>query len=158
MEAGVFDWLESLSPWWWVAFALALGAIEMATMSFFLIWPGLAALAMAGLLALFPGMPGEVQVAAFATLSVALTFGGRAWMRRYGDGGAPPSGLNDRSRQMIGRRGTVIRISQGEATVQVDGVHWRARLAGGAASSEPGAGIEVTGVDGMTLEVRSLPD
>jgi len=34
----VFQWVANLSPWWWVAFGIGLGAVEMATMSFFLIW------------------------------------------------------------------------------------------------------------------------
>ena len=151
-----FDWLEGLSPWWWVAFGIGLGAVEMATMSFFLIWPGLAALVMAGFLVLAPGMPGEVQVAVFAALSVALTFAGRALMRRFGDGEAVETGLNDRSARMIGRRGQVLSMSHGEAMVEIDGEHWRAAPAGADAALSDGATIEVVGASGMTLTVRPV--
>ena len=84
----MFGFLQAMSPWWWVAFAVALGALEMATMSFFLIWPALAALVLALVHWLMPGLGGEVQVVLFAALAVAMTFAGRGLLNRYGDGEA----------------------------------------------------------------------
>ncbi len=154
MDMPFFNMLEGLSPWWWVAFGIALGAIEMATMSFFLIWPGLAALLMAVILIFAPGMPGEVQIAIYATLSVILTFAGRWLMHRYGDGGAPETTINQRSGQLVGRRGKILRYDGGEGLVEIDGVRWRARGATDLALTE-GADVRVVAADGMTLEIST---
>ena len=155
MDIGVFSFLEGLSPWWWVAFGIALGAIEMATFSLFLIWPGLAALLMAVIVALVPTMPGEVQVATYAALSVALTFAGRALVRRYGDGGDPTTNLNDRSAQMVGRRGSVVGVAHGEVTVEIDGVRWSAQ-ADTTPQPQEGTGVEVTGLADGKLVIRPI--
>jgi len=153
MEA--FAFLTGLSPWWWVAFGIALGALEMATLSFFLIWPALAALAMALVMALRPETGGTAQVALFAILAIGLTFAGRALLGRFGDGGAENETLNSRARLMIGRHGEVIAFQGPEGTIRIDGIRWRARWPGGASAS-PGESVEVIGAEGMMLLVRPL--
>lgn len=154
----MFLWLESLSPWWWVALALILGAVEMLVMALFLLWPAAAALLMALMVAILPGMPGELRLAVYAALSIALTFAGRALVRRYGDGGAPgDAGLNSRATQMIGRRGRLLSAQGGELTVEIDGVHWAARLQDDAPLA-PGVMVEVMAARGMLLEVRPRLD
>ena len=155
MDLGLFDFLEGLSLWWWVAGGILLGVVEMMTMSFFLLWPALTALVMAGIVALAPGLSGEVQVAVFAVLSLVLTFVGRGVMARWGDGGAPVSAINDRAAQLVGRRARVLEVDGAEARVEVDGIHWRARVSG----AVPAAGemAEVTGAEGGELEIRGTP-
>ena len=157
MEPGfsLFDTLESISPWWWVALGIAIGAIEMLTMSFFLIWWGLAAIVMAVLLMLMPGMPGEMQVIIFATLSVILTFVGRNYIAKHGDGAAPVPGLNERSDAMIGRSGKVVETTGNEGKVEIDGIPWKAHSVQGAMPAEGGS-VEVTGSDGITLSVKPI--
>jgi inner membrane protein len=146
----LFPFLQDISPWWWIAFAVALGAIEMATMSFFLIWPGLAALLIAVLLWIAPGLSGTVQVMVFAILSIALTFAGRSLLHRYGDGGEANDTLNSRANLMIGRHAKVLDFHGPEGNVTIDGIRWRARWNLNA-TAEEGATVEVTGADGMTL-------
>lgn len=147
----LFSLIEGLSPWWWVALGIALGALEMLTMSFFLIWWGIAAVIMAVLLVFFPGMPGEIQVALFAALSVALTFVGRSYVVKFGDG-EPVSGLNQRSGALVGRRGKVVEASGNEGKVEVDGIPWKAHCTEGG-MPEPGSFVEITASDGTTLSV-----
>ena len=149
-----FDLVEGLSPWWWVAFGIGLGAVEMLTMSFFLIWPGLAAIVMAILVALLPGMPGELRIAIFAAIAIGLTFAGRSLMARFGDGGGEASTINDRSGQLVGRRATVLEWKNGEGAVEVDGIRWRANWDGDQVS-EPGRAVEIVEAQGMTLVVRN---
>ena len=85
MEFGLLDFLDGISPWWWITLGVVLIGLEMTTMSFFLIWPGIAAVVIAILLWIAPGMSGEAQVALFAVLSVAFTWVGRTIIvRRYG--------------------------------------------------------------------------
>ncbi len=150
----VFDWVASLSPWWWVAFGIVLGAIEMVTLSFFLIWPALGAIVMALIVALAPPMPGEAIVSLWAILSVALTFVGRSLMNRFGDGGEPESNLNARSKQLVGRKAKVLTWEHGEGAVEIDGMRWRAVAENGAAfiTDTP---VNIIGADGMTLTVTS---
>ncbi len=151
---GFFDFLNGIAPWWWVAFGVALGAVEMATMSFFLIWPALAAILVALALLVSPAMGGEAQVVLFAALAVLLTFAGRLAMHRVGvfdqDGGA----LNSRAQRMIGRHGEVAAFTGPEGVVVIDGVHWKA-LWPEDAQARPGDKIVVRGADGMTLKAEN---
>lgn len=149
------DILEGLSPWWWVAFAFVLGALEMATGTYVLIWICLAAFQMAFLVWLVPGMSGEMQVTIFAGVAVALTFIGRALMQRYGDGGEEHSTLNTRSGHLVGRTGKVLNFDTGSGAVEVDGTRWRASWPTGE-QAEPGAKVRVTSADGMTLQVQNI--
>ncbi|MEM1152308.1 MAG: hypothetical protein AAGI03_17475 [Pseudomonadota bacterium] len=103
----VFSFMDGASPWWWVALALALGTVEVLTFSFFLIWPGLAALAVAIALWIFPDMSGSAQMLSFALLSAILTLGGRQWVLSKKPRSDNP-GLNNRASALIGRRATLI--------------------------------------------------
>ncbi len=149
-----FGFLVGISPWWWVAFGVVLGALEMATMSFFMIWPALAAVVMALGLVFWPDLSGEVQVAAFAILAVVLTFLGRGLLNRYGDAGGPESDLNDRASQMIGRHAVVADFTGPKGHVTIDGIRWAARWPAGEMAAE-GDRVEVTDADGMVLQVSS---
>jgi len=150
----VFQWVANLSPWWWVAFGIGLGAVEMATMSFFLIWPALGALIMAGIVAVGPPMSGEFLVSTWAILSVGLTFAGRSYMNRFGDGGEPETALNNRSKQLVGRQAKVLSWDHGEGAVEIDGMRWRAVAENGGAfiNNTP---VNIVKAEGMTLTVTS---
>ncbi len=150
----VFQWVADLSPWWWVAFGIGLGAVEMATMSFFLIWPALAAVLMAIVVAVAPPMSGEAIVSIWAILSIALTLVGRSLMQRFGDGGEPVSTLNSRGQQLIGRQAKVLNWDHGEGAVEIDGMRWKAVGEHGA-SFIAGAPVNVVAADGMTLTVNA---
>lgn len=152
----IFDFLNGLSPWWWVAIALVLGMIEMLSFSFFLIGPALAALVVAVLLWIVPDMTGAVQVLIFAVFSVGLTLAGRSmWVNRSPGVGA--SELNNRSAQLVGRNAVVIDgFAAGKmGNVEVDGIRWRAQLdeAMGATAPAPGDVLRITAARGMTLVV-----
>ncbi len=149
----VFAFLEGISPWWWLSFAVVLGAVEMATMSFFLIWPALAAVIIAIWLTVLPGLSGEGQIAAFALLSILLTFLGRTLMTRFGDGAVENPTLNSRSNQMIDRHGKVVSFTGPEGDITIDGIRWRARWVDGS-RSKPNDTVLVTGAEGMTLFVK----
>ncbi len=73
-DMNLFSFLQGISPWWWLAFGVALGAVEMATMSFFLIWPAIGAAIIAGVLLVLPDLAPNAQIALFAVLAVVLTF------------------------------------------------------------------------------------
>jgi len=151
--------LTGISPWWWVAFALILGALEMLSLAFFLVGPALAAFLMALLLVFFPAMPATIQLALFGVLSVLLTLAFQTQRHRLQPDQGPLSGLNDRTAQMIGRRGTIISFHQGRGRIEIDGVHWQAKADPTLIGMRPGADVEVTGAEGGVLVVRRLsPD
>ena len=151
----ILQMLTGMSPWWWVIVAFALGSIEMATMTFFLIWPGLAALCMAGILVLAPNMSGTMQIALFAIISIILTFAGRYLLNKYGDGGEESdTTINNRAAQLIGRTAKVLECDGGNGAVEIDGIRWRAEWAADH-TSKPGQTVRITQADAMVLHVEN---
>jgi len=72
--AAFFEWVATASPWLWLALGIMLVALEILVPSFVVIWPGLAAMLMALLVWLAPGLSGQALVALFAALSIVLLF------------------------------------------------------------------------------------
>ncbi len=152
----LFNALLDISPWYWVAFGLVLGALEMATGSFFLIGPGVAAVVVGAVLFVNPQMGGEFQVTIFAIISVALTWAARIYTAKMREAPSDRPGLNQRAGQIVGRRGTVLDpFDHGEGAVDIGGVRWLARLDEGETLAE-GAKVVVTAADGTTLTVKAV--
>ena len=140
----------SLMHWWWIA-AFVLIAAEIVLPGFFLLWIGLAAAGVGGLLLLFPQMPLLLQVIVFVLLSFAACLG--YWrLSRGARAGDPASTLNRRAEQLIGQRyvlASAIENGRGKALGGDAG-------GGGAGPALPaGARVAVIGVDGATLQVRA---
>jgi inner membrane protein len=150
-----FALLQGISPWWWVALAILLAAIEMVTITTLLVWSALAALVTAVVLWVAPGLGGAGQVALFAALSIVFTFAGRALVQRYGYG-ERASTLNRRAAQIVGRDGVVLSFEFDEGKVSVDGVPWPARLPQGTPTPAPGDRVRVTAADGIVVWVTPL--
>ncbi len=146
--------MESMTPWWWVALAFLLGALEMVSGTFVLIWLALAALCMAGFQAVGVDMSFALQTGVFAFLSIVLTFGGRALLDRFGDGAPQSDLLNQRGQHFVGRNGKVLDFANGEGAIEIDGMRWRARWPAGS-SSEIGDSVRITRAEGMTLYVST---
>jgi membrane protein implicated in regulation of membrane protease activity len=152
----VFDILSGISPWYWFALALALGALEMATFSFFLIWPALAALIVGGVLLASPDTSGPVQISIFAIGTIALTALGRFLLSRYGDGGGSEDLLlNKRGQRFVGRTAIVTDFANGQGYIEVEGMRWRA-IWPTDQTSKQGDQVRVTRADGMVLSVEPI--
>jgi membrane protein implicated in regulation of membrane protease activity len=141
------------AAWLWIIAGVALGAAEMLVPSFYLIWPGLAALAVGLTLLAVPSLGLAGQVTLFALLAVGLTLAGRRYLLDH----LPQSGhrpaLNQRGRRMIGRRGMARgRFTGGRGTVEIDGELWQARARGAVVSDSD---VEVVDAEGMTLTVEA---
>lgn len=150
-----FDILNGISPWWWVAFAFGLAVLEMATMSFFLIWPAMAAVLVAVVLAASPDLTAQWQLTAFAVLSILLTIIGRFILNKFGDGGdAQHATLNKRAAHFVGRTGTVLKFAKSEGVIEIEGMQWRARWPEGQ-DAEIGQTVRVVKAEGMTFEVET---
>lgn len=144
----------SVSPWWWVALAILLGAVEMLTPTTVLVWAAAAAAVTAVVLWVMPlGL--AVQIALFAVLSIVFTLAGRSLFLRHvpqEDG----SHLNRRAEQVLGREAVVVAFTHSDGQVTIDGVPWPARLEPGTPVPFAGDRVLVTGADGIVIRVRSL--
>ena len=146
--------LDGISPWWWVALALVIAGAEVVTFTYYMLWLSLAALAVAGLLAINPETSGAAQLGVFAILAVVFTIvGWKVTRRRAGD--EETSTLNKRAAALIGRQAIVAApFRAGIGPVEIDGIRWRGRLVGASAGTPgpaEGDAMQVVGADGMVL-------
>lgn len=120
------DWLDELlfTPWAWFILALLLAGLEIAAPGAFMIWLAGAALA-TGLLTIF-GIGWQLQLVAFALLSIASVVLGRNYLRRHPTPSADEL-LNRRGTRMLGEVVIVVEaIRDGEGRVQVGDSPWLA--------------------------------
>ncbi len=152
----ITDFLNAQPAWHWWALGAILLAVEIASTTQYLLWPGLAALVV-GLIKYFdPSLDGRLAVFLFAIVSVGATAAWKrsAWGRADRNTHAA---LNERSAQYVGR---VVRAEEtfvsGRGPVRVDDTRWSAAVIDGSAPVK-GDMLEVTGADGAVLEVQLAP-
>jgi len=119
--------VAELGPWSWWVIGLILLAAEMIVPGFFLVWIGLAALAV-GVLSLLLWDAGfwvwEVQLILFAAFAVATTFVGRKLTLRH-DATDEPF-LNQRGASLVGRTATLAEpIREGRGRIRLDDTIWQ---------------------------------
>jgi membrane protein implicated in regulation of membrane protease activity len=135
----------------WLGLGLVLMAAETIVPGAFLLWFGLAALVMGGVVWLFPDMYGLVQAIVFSGLSVGAVLIYRSYFRPREPVSMQPL-LNRRSEQYVGRVFVLdSAIENGFGKIQIGDSRWT--VAGDPLPA--GARVVVTGVDGMTLQVRA---
>ena len=140
----------------WLVVGVALIIAEVFTLSFFLLWFGIGALAAA--LAAMLGAPFIVQFAVFALVSVALTAMSRTIFAKYlehGDENAVKMGMD----ALPGQIGTVTGASKGalhEGAVKVYGSIWTAYPVDGETTLEEGEKVEVVSIKGSSIYVRRV--
>jgi len=153
MAIDFFAFLDGASPWWWITLALGLGAIEMITFTYFMLWLGLSAFTVGIGLWMFPSMSGTSQLLTFALLSILYIAIGWTYLRVRQPVDAHP-GLNKRSGAIVGRQGVVTEaFAAGVGWIEVDSVRWRARLAEDTTAPAAGATVKVVAAEGMTVVV-----
>jgi membrane protein implicated in regulation of membrane protease activity len=148
------DFLNNQPAWHWWALGALLLALEIASTTQYLLWPGIAAVLVGVLKFAVPSLDGRLAVFLFAVIAVVATV---LW-KRSKLGRAERTGhhdLNERSAQYKGRRVVAIADFEGDhGAVLVDDSRWRAVTADGS-SPRKGAALIVTGADGTTLKVRA---
>jgi membrane protein implicated in regulation of membrane protease activity len=139
--------------WIWIALGAALLAVEVATGSGWLLWPAAAA----GIVALavaFAGLDLPQAALVFALLTISLALLARRYLpksltRR------PAHDINDNIARLVGHQGRVVAAFEGRSgRVFIDGKEWAAELEEDEALAA-GVRVEVTGVAGAHLRVRS---
>jgi len=149
------EFLDQVSPWWWIAAAIALAAADMVIAPAVLVWAALAAFVVAIALWLVPGMSVAGQLGLFAALSILSIFGGRALSGRFGEAGEATRALNRRAEGLVGREALVLSFDFHEGRVEIDGIPWNARLEG-EKTPAIGSRVKVIAADGTTVWVRRI--
>lgn len=110
----------------WLALAVVLIIAEMATLTFFLLWPAIAALVVAILAWVMPNLGLNLELLIFALISVALLFPGRNWAKKWRSQ-SPSQKLNSRSKRLIGDVVEVSSVSGKTYRVKHGDTEWAAR-------------------------------
>jgi len=134
----------------WLSLGGLLLAAEMLGASGYLLWSGVAA-AMVGLLIWLIPLPWEWQGVAFALFTVIAALLWASWLKRKAYAGAPNGSLNQRGQQMLGLHGRLLEQPEnGFSRIRIGDSTWRVS---GAENLNIGDEVEVTGVEGNTLQV-----
>jgi membrane protein implicated in regulation of membrane protease activity len=140
--------------WTWGILGLILLAIEMVTGTFYILWFGLAALAMAMMVAIFPASPIALQFFLFAAISLAsLT----VWRLNYKKT-STNSRIGQAQGEEIGRVGTITKKVSAKLCGQIEfaqGVMGSRRWTAVADEDlEPGTEAVITVIEGNSLRVK----
>jgi inner membrane protein len=142
--------LKHMTFWHWLIAGICFVIFEMLLPGVVFLWVGIAA-AITGVIVLVnPDISWEMQFLAFAALSVICSVGGRMWVWNQPTETDQPH-LNRRGHQYIGRQFTLdVPIENKNGKLKVDDTSWR--ISG--EDMPAGTTIEVTGVDGVVLQVQ----
>ena len=144
---------HALTAWHWLALGALLLALEVASTTTYLLWPGIAALIVGALQFLMPELRGVSSLLIFAVLAVVSTI---LWQRSPLGRRAPTShtNLNARMVTYLGRQGAAAAdFIGGEGAILLDDTRWSAIVVDGSAP-RCGDRLQVTGADGTILKVR----
>ena len=164
--------LYTQAPYWvWLATAGLFVVLTLVTGVRSLVWPVLAAVAVAALDLFGLHLPPTAEVALFLALTT-LAFIVPRWMttphsakvpgmdvRRMSGGGKPHEmGTVDRTSRLVGRIGrTTSEFANGVGRVWIEGAEWAAELESGEDMMPPEAPVRVTRViGGVRLQVQGL--
>ena len=142
--------LEEITYWNWWVFALVLITVEILVAGTFFLWMGISAAVVGLVLLLLPGLSWEVQLSLFAIFSIVSIFLSRIWLAKHARA-EPPSTLNRRGSQYIGRQFTLTEpIVNGVGRLRVDDTIWR--ISG--PDLEAGSQVTVEAIEGTILTVK----
>ena len=139
----------------WVGLALALGAIEVISVSF--VFFMLAGGALAGALVAAVGGPLAAQVVVAVAVASALLLTVRPIVKRHF---LVPEGTGDIGAvAQVGRSALVLQtVTEHDGRVKLGGETWSARTAPGSALCLPGQEVRVVSIEGATAIVSSVAD
>ncbi len=148
------DFLNNQPAWHWWALGALLLAVEIASTTQYLLWPGIAAVLVGVLKFAIPSLDGTLAMLLFAVLSVAATV---AWKRSpWGKHDhTPHPTLNRRSDGYTGRAvKAAVDFVEGRGAVLVDDSRWSAVMQDGS-NPHKGDPLVVSGADGAVLHVKA---
>ncbi len=137
---------------WWL-FALILIGAELVMPGYFMLWIGIAAVAVGVLLLALPGLSFFGQTVAFVLLAVLSCWCYWRFLRPSAEAPTDQPLLNRRAEQFVGRRYVLdTAIVNGRGKVKVGDSPWLAE----GPDLPVGAEVEVVAVDGATLKVAAV--
>ena len=144
--------LETLVYWHWWILAVGLIILEVFAPGAIFMWMGIAAGLVGFILMLFPDISWQVQFVIFSLLSVASIVVWHFYLKKNPTETDQPM-LNKRGHQYIGRTFTLDdAIVNNEGKIKVDDSTWKVE----GENCDAGTQVEVTGVDGVVLIVKSI--
>ncbi|WP_439860559.1 NfeD family protein [Pseudomonas sp. MBLB4136] len=147
----MWQYLQHLSFWDWLAFGTLLLILEVFGAGGYLLWIGMAAAGVGVLTYLFPDLPWAVQFLLFGSLSVLTAV---FWWRRQRTAAKPSDqpGLNDRGSELLGRQFVLHEaISGGRGKIKAGDSLW---LVSGP-DLPAGSTVKVIGQEGVLLKVEA---
>ncbi len=148
------DLVVELGPWSWWVLGLALLAAELMVPGVFLVWIGLAAVAVGPLsLGLWEERfwTWQLQMLLFAALAVIAALLGRRYVYKHRNATDEPF-LNQRSAGLVGRTAVLHEpIAEGRGRIRLDDTYWSVIGPDLAA----GARVKVVASDGRQLTVEA---
>ena len=143
----------SLGIWNWFILAGVLGVLELVAPGYFLIWYGLAALAVGGL-ALAVDLSWQMQLILYTIVGMGLLIASLRFAgSRAGESDRPM--LNKRAQTHLGKVYKLVNdTSHGRGSVQVGDSIWQVQLED-RADLQKGAGVLITDVNGTKLVGRA---
>lgn len=146
------NWLQDNAWLGWLGLAIALAAVEVATVDFVFVM--LAGGALAGSLAAALGAPFGAQVIVAAVVGALLVVLVRPLVRSRFLEGVSDHGIGASS--LVGRSAQVVQaVTEYDGRVKLGGELWSARLADGARVCEAGEEVRVVAIHGATAIVSA---
>lgn len=146
------EWLTQISAWHWASLAVVLLVLETLGTAGFLIGSAIAAFLMSLIIAIYPDIDWKWQFAIFS--SAALIFS-LIYLKRFAtfNENTDQPNLNNRAARHIGKQYTLNEaIVNGQGRIQAGDTLWKISCDKDLPASTL---VEVTGVDSMTLIVKS---
>ena len=145
------EWLSDWGGWLIVGFILLI--LETLAAGVFIMWWGISALIVAGIVALVPYLPLSWQAAIFAIIAIVFSLIWWKYQRNKDAEEDKISSLNSREHAMLGAKGVIVDILEngtvrgkfGDTTWRVNGTWLKV-----------GDSVEVIKVDGITLTVKQI--
>lgn len=152
----VVGFLETLTYWHWFALGAGLLILEIFTPTFYLIWPGIAAVVVGLLLLVVPDLDWEVSLTVFGAISLVSIVLWHSVFRQARTGEVERSALNQRARRYVGRKVIVAEAFRGgSGPILVDDTRWQAISETGS-NFDSGSLVEIVGTDGAVFRVRPV--
>lgn len=143
--------IQDLGAWTWAILGVVLLVAELLVPGVFMLWLGLAALAVA-MLTIWNDIPWQVQIVLFGVFSIAFVIASRTFLKKKEEETDAPN-LNKRGDSLVGRTFVLdTPASNGFAQVKIDDTVWRVALDDAPAGSR----IEIVSVDGAVLRGKVL--
>lgn len=147
------DSIVTWTAWHWLILGLGLLIGEVFVSGVFLLWWGLAAIVISGVMALCPDLSLTVLVIIYAILAVILSFVWWKYQHSKDLKDQAYTSLNQRGHAMLGSIGTVQEMSEnGIGRGHFGDTTWRIQ----GKNLQVGEPIEVYKVEGITLLVRKV--